>query len=334
MLNKPAEPAGRPALQSSPPRLAIVDVARGLALCGMVLFHLDWDLAYLHWIGVSPANSPGWMMFGHAVAGTFLFLSGVGLVLARSPPRAIAVRRLAVVAAVALAITLVTRVIFPQDYIFFGILHCIAVTNLIALPFLRAPLWVVAGAAALAGTAPWLLTSSGFDGPWWWWLGLSRALPRTLDYRPVLPWLALVLLGVGTARVAPALPAWRPRARLPKALSWAGRRSLPIYVAHQPLLLGVLLAATLARPPTVVTTAAEFSRQCRAQCIAAGAGIEGCRAACECMYGRLGQLDRGASDARGLLRTPTHSELQDAGAACISSSRGGQPGDPSRETAR
>ena len=316
MLNKLAEATGRPNIRSSRPRVAIVDAARGLALCGMVLFHLEWDLAYLHWIDLSPANSPGWMMFGHAVAASFLFLSGVGLVLAHRGPRTLALRRLAVIAGVALAITAVTRWIFPQDYIFFGILHCIAVTNLIALPFLRAPLWAVAATAALAGAAPWLLTSSGFDGPWWWWLGLSRSLPRTLDYRPVMPWLAVVLLGVGVARLSPALPAWRPRTSLPKALSWAGRRSLPIYLAHQPLLLGVLLAAGLARPPTAITTAAEFSSQCRAQCVAAGAGLEGCRAACECMFGRLGRLDR-SSDPRGLLRTPTQAELRDAGAACM-----------------
>ena len=328
MLKTPAATPGRPDVRSPQPRLPIIDVARGLALCGMVLFHLDWDLAYLQWIDISPASSPGWTMFGHAVAGTFLFLSGAGLALAHSLPRSLALRRLAVIAGVALVITAVTRWIFPQDYIFFGILHCIAVTNLIALAFLRAPLWAVAASAALAGAAPWLLSSAGFDGPWWWWLGLSRALPRTLDYRPVLPWLGLVLLGVGLGRFLPARPVWRIRTRLPRALAWAGRRSLPIYLVHQPLLLGLLLVATLARPPTVLTTAAEFSRQCRTQCVAAGAGLEGCRAACECMYGRLGQLDRGASDPRGLLRTPTQPELRDAGAACTRSSPGDRPGNP------
>ena len=294
----------------------MLDVARGLALCGMVLFHFDWDLAFLHWRETGPASSPAWMAFGHLIAASFLFLSGYGLVLAEAGGWRAAARRLGLIAGVALAITAVTRWLFPQDYIFFGVLHCIAITNLIAMPFLRAPVVVVLATAGLAGIAPLFLSSSRFDGAWWWWLGLSQASPRTLDYRPVLPWLGVVLLGIGMARIWPYLPSWRPKLAVSKATAWAGRHSLFVYLTHQPALLGVLLLVGLVHPPPAVDTAGDFSRQCRAECVAAGAGFEGCKAACECVRAKIGPLIGSTAREPGT-PLPLHDGLLEASAACL-----------------
>ena len=57
-------------------------------------------------------------------------------------------RRFALIVAAAALVTAGTYVAFPTSYVFFGILHCIAVASLIAVPFLFAP-WPV----ALAGGA-------------------------------------------------------------------------------------------------------------------------------------------------------------------------------------
>lgn len=325
-MRKDAEPMlnGRTQVLKSKPngtgsRVASVDLARGLALGGMALFHLNWDLAYLHWRQTGPADSPAWMMFGNLVAGTFLCLSGVGLVLAERSGRRSALRRLALIAAAALAITAVTGWLFPQDYIFFGILHCIAVTNLIALPFLDASLPVLVGVAALAAVAPRLLSSARFDGSWGWWSGLSQALPRTLDYRPVLPWLGAVLLGVALARVLfREPPYWQPKAALARAVALAGRHSLFIYLTHQPVLLGLLLLVGLAWPPAPPNWVEAFSRQCRAECTAAGAGEAGCKAACDCVQRGLTPM-LGAAEAKAPLplHTPTRQELDRISAACL-----------------
>ncbi len=273
-----AAPADAPDAATRPGRIALLDAARGLALLGMVVFHLEWDLAHFGYVRTLPSASTAWTAFGHVVAAAFLVLSGVGLMLARDRGLRPALRRIARIAGCAAAVTVVTAWLFPQETVTFGILHCIAATNLIALAFLRAPLWIVVAAAMAAVTAPALLTTGATEGPPWWWLGLSSSVPRTLDYRPVLPWLGLALVGVAAARVLPLTSLPILPARL-SSLALAGRHSLVIYLVHQPILFGLLW---LVSPAPLTEGIDAFMPACQSECQAAGAGAEGCRAACLC----------------------------------------------------
>lgn len=291
-------------------RIGAIDVTRGLAILGMVAFHLDWDLAYLGFVRTSPAGSPAWMILGHTVAALFLCLSGVGLTLARPLGRARALRRIGVIAAAALAVTSATLWLFPQDAITFGILHCIVVTNLVALALLDTPTWLLAGVGAASAAAPWILTTGYTEGPWWWWLGLSRTLPRTLDYRPVLPWLGPVLLGAALARFVPHRRFAAPRSRVSRALAFAGRHSLPIYLVHQPVLLGLLVGVAAIAPPS----RSDIAGACKDQCVATGAGLAGCEAACTCAASRLS----GSSAAGPAPQIPNQSEIEAVSRACVS----------------
>jgi uncharacterized membrane protein len=52
--------------------------------------------------------------------------------------------------------------------------------------------------------APSLLTSPAFNSVGWVWLGLASEQVPSNDYNPLLPWFAMVLLGITVARLIPS----------------------------------------------------------------------------------------------------------------------------------
>ena len=109
-----------PSAASPVARLPLLDAARGLAVGAMVIFHFSWTSGFrLHRIGCGGRSRLA--TFAHGIAGTFLFIVGVSLVLStRNGPNARKIiHRLGALVAAALAITLVTLLIFPDSYIFF-----------------------------------------------------------------------------------------------------------------------------------------------------------------------------------------------------------------------
>jgi uncharacterized membrane protein len=274
-------------------RFDAVDLARGAAIAAMVIYHAAWDLSFLDFIDTNVVRDPGWRWFARGIAGTFLILVGIGLTLAHGEGvrRGAFLRRLVKIGAAALAITAATYAAFPQSYIFFGILHCIALGSVLALPFLRAPSLLVLATAALVAVAPRFLTDPALDNPVLGFLGLGSADPMTNDYVPIFPWFALILVGLLIGRGAKsnrATPAmvWRAKAPLARLLVAAGRFSLPIYLLHQLVLFGALGGARQILGPNPV---AQCVRDCAAQ---GGADVRQCRAGCTCVVGTL--QERGA----------------------------------------
>ncbi|WP_375459393.1 heparan-alpha-glucosaminide N-acetyltransferase [uncultured Enterovirga sp.] len=280
---------------AEPPRRSrrlAVDIFRGLAVVAMVIYHSAWDLSELALIETDIRASLSWGLFARAVAATFLVLAGIGLVLAhgRSVKRRAFLRRLAVVGAAAAAITLVTWFVFPDSYIYFGILHNIALSSLLALPFVGLPWFVTAIGAACFLAGP-LVAGPFFDAPLLAFLGLGTQIPVTNDYVPVFPWTGFVLAGVAAAWLGrPYLdrtdtgPA---PGRIRRALAAAGRHSLAIYLLHQPLIFGSLLALREVIGPSPAAEAAPFMRSCIPACQSAGQGAETCRASCACTVEEL-----------------------------------------------
>jgi uncharacterized membrane protein len=275
-------------------RLAVVDAARGVAIAAMIVFHTAWDLSFLRLIATPVGTDPAWQAFAMGIAGSFLALVGVGLVLAHGRvlrPRAF-LRRLATVALAALAVTGATWLAFPESFIYFGILHMITLGSVLALPFLRAPLPLVVAAAAVVLALPWFVRFPALDGRAFGWIGLSADVPPSNDFEPLFPWLAPVLVGVALARIVLAsrwrepLAAWRPRGAVGRGLARAGRWSLVIYLVHQPILLGVLYPVAGVLGPNPAAQAAGFLRSCEAGCAGPGRDARTCRAACACVLDR------------------------------------------------
>jgi uncharacterized membrane protein len=277
-----------PAAAGPAARVALVDAARGVAIAAMVVYHFSWDLGYFGYITANVTEDLGWRIFARAIAGSFLFIVGVSLVLAsrRGFDRKRFLRRLLVIAGSAAGITAVTYVLFPDSYIFFGILHHIAVASVLGLAFVNAPILVVIAAAIGCFLAPHYLSGPLFDSPALIWLGLGTYVPRTNDFVPIFPWFGVVLAGIAVERLAALWSLRLPDARVPWPVLWAGRHSLGIYLAHQPILFGlVFLVATLA-PPNLLSFEPAYLRSCTSACIESEVEADICSRTCECLAKR------------------------------------------------
>ncbi len=230
------------ALSAAPPqRVAWIDRARGVALLAMIAFHFSYDLSMLGLAAWPVGGHWAWRAFAMAIAGSFIALSGVSLQLAAAGGlgRRAFLRRLGMLVGAAALVTLGTWAAMPYP-VTFGILHAIALFSILALPFLAAPSWAVLVAAALVLLAPWVLTSPIFGHPLLYPLGLDPTPPPTVDYEPIFPWFAPMLVGLVAAR---HLPVPR-RSAADDILARMGRHSLAIYLLHQPVMLGILIGLT------------------------------------------------------------------------------------------
>lgn len=277
--------------EKSPPRQRIdaIDIARGVALLAMAVYHFAWDLEFFGYVEPGLTAVGGWKLFARSIASSFLFLAGVSLFLAHANGIRWSgyLRRLAMVAGAALAISVATRLATPDGFIFFGILHEIALASILCLAFVRLPAIVTLLAAGLIIAGPHFLRSPFFNDPWWWWTGLSQALPRSNDYVPVFPWMGAVLAGVAAAKIArrTGLLSWLAGldfGRWSGPLAFAGRHSLATYLIHQPVLIACVWAVVQFIPPAQQAPEARFLRSCEAACLETR-DTEFCPRYCTCM---------------------------------------------------
>lgn len=232
-------------------RLIHIDLLRGIAILLMIAYHFSYDLTYFGFVNFDFHNDPFWLHARTLILSLFLLVVGISLVLStrnglRLPPY---LRRLGILAGSALLISLSSYLMFGPRWIFFGVLHFIVLASVLGLPFVRVP-WL----ALLLGSGlivlDRLFSHGFFDHAAVQWIGLMTHKPLTEDYVPLIPWLGVVLIGIGLAGTfSRQPPPWleqqgaTPVARL---LRLAGRHSLLIYLLHQPLLLGLLWLVNMA----------------------------------------------------------------------------------------
>lgn len=232
----------------TPTRFMEVDALRGLAILGVVVYHLLWDLAYFGLAPEAVATSAAAIVVARLGAGLFLFLVGVSLVLAhRGGIRWNSfLRRVGAISTAAVAVSVATYLLFGDLFVYFGILHAIAVTSLMGIAFVSLPLGLVFLASAASGAAPFVFTTSALNSRALAWSGFAADAPASTDFFPLFPWVGVTLAGVGCARILlprPGAASRRPSGIAIRALAWAGRRTLAIYLLHQPVLFGTVAAA-------------------------------------------------------------------------------------------
>jgi len=212
----------------------------------MIVYHFAFDLRFFGITASDFEHDPLWLGFRAVIVSLFMGLVGVSLVLAdragASPEHFW--RRIALIAACALAVSAGSWIAFPRSFIYFGILHCIAVASVLAWPLVRRPMisFVVGSAVIVAGLA---LSHPAFDVTALSAVGFVTHKPFTEDYVPLAPWAGIVFVGIalGELLARQSFKIVVPLANAPAVLRWLGRHSLAVYMIHQPILLGALWVA-------------------------------------------------------------------------------------------
>ena len=189
-----------------------------------------------------------------AIVSVFLFTAGLGQSVALHQGQSWARfwRRWLQVAGCALLVTAASYAMYPQSFIYFGVLHGMAV--MLVIVRLTAGwcrwLWLLGLIAiamkyiayyihAVSGDLEFL-NQTGFN-----WLGLISRKPITEDFVPLVPWLGMMWWGMATG--AWALRRWPQgffynTGAVGRRLAQLGRWSLSYYLLHQAVLMGLLMA--------------------------------------------------------------------------------------------
>ena len=227
-------------------RIWELDALRGLFILGMVVIHFLYDLSSLFEM-IRLDNA--WLYHFVKDWGGLLFflLSGICVTLGSHPVR----RGLMVIAGGMLC----TAVTFGMYYlkltdksiiIYFGVLHSLGCCMLLWPLAQKVPNWLLAALGIGIIAAGYSLQSLTFDFPWLLPLGFVPQGFASSDYFPLLPNLGYFLLGAILGRTLyknrqSLLPKVNPDFFLFRFLRFCGKHSLIIYLAHQPVLAGLIM---------------------------------------------------------------------------------------------
>ena len=238
------------------PRFDSIDTLRGVAIVWMTAFHFCFDLNHFGYIQQNFLADPFWTGQRTAIVSLFLFCAGLGQAIAlehrQSWPRFW--KRWAQIAGCALLVTAGSYWMYPSSFIYFGVLHGIAIMLIIVRLTAGWGRWLwLAGVIAIGikfiaiDAHPVWAGIDFLNQPGWNALGLISRAPVTEDFVPLVPWLGVMWWGMAAGQwLLRRRQAWvetpMPRATAP--LAWLGRWSLSWYMLHQPILIGAMMLAS------------------------------------------------------------------------------------------
>lgn len=224
-------------------RYLVIDFIRGLAILAMMVYHFGFDLNMQGIIAQDLNNSITWQIARSLILGIFLFVAGFSMALAASQTVKQRLKRLARIFGCAMLVSMMSYFMFPESWIYFGVLHFVVIASLICWILMRYEklLFPLAIAFLVIGL---FYQSSMFDQPLLQWLGMMTHKPLTEDYVPMLPWLGVMIIGIiigqwSLTNTHHWLLASTPNAAL-NPVQWLGQHSLVTYMLHQPILIGAL----------------------------------------------------------------------------------------------
>jgi uncharacterized membrane protein len=229
-----------------------LDALRGVAIVWMTIYHFCFDLNHLRWIKQNFYHDPLWTWQRTLIVSLFLLCAGAGQAVALHQGQTWDRfwRRWAQVAACALLVSAGSYLMYPKTFIYFGVLHGIALMLIIVRLTAHWGLWLwPLGTLAIASKfiANYIVNTSAnlqfLNEKGLNILGWISKLPITEDYVPIFPWLGVMWWGAAAAqwllanRREAITGSISPVARW---LAWLGTWSLTWYMLHQPIMIGAL----------------------------------------------------------------------------------------------
>lgn len=236
-------------------RYNLIDILRGIAVICMIIYHTMWDIVYMMGVDIPFFRTSGAHIFQQYILWSFVIISGFCVALGKKT-----LRRGAIVFGISVAMGLFTIFFMPEAAIYFGVLtflgSAMIITELLKKPLSKLPYYIGIPLSAIIFFITFNISdhSLGFGKLILYnlpdrlyinhltaFLGFPHNGFNSADYVPLLPWIFLYWFGFYAYKLFKDndLLKYLSVKRLPFA-EWLGKHALEIYVAHQPLIYGIL----------------------------------------------------------------------------------------------
>lgn len=240
------------------PRYAFLDALRGICLVSMIAYHTMWDLVYIFKVNAPWFKSDYAYIWQQSICWCFIFLSGFCWNFGKKH-----LKRGLLVFGGGTVITLVTMIAMPEDIIIFGVLTLIGTAMLLMIPLdklfkkcppllcsiisfiifilcKKVPRGYIGFGDKVFFNLPEILYRNYFTA----FLGFKFKGFVSSDYFPLIPWLFLFIAGYFFFKFLEKkdiIKKWKKTPPKKELFTFIGRNSFWIYMAHQPLVYGILM---------------------------------------------------------------------------------------------
>ena len=233
-------------------RIHLLDVLRGSSVIAMIVYHFFWDLGYFNFIELEYMTNGLPLVIAQCIGASFIIISGISFRLASLSKnfRVKFLKRLRLLVLISLLITLVTFFIDQKSYIFFGVLHFLAICSFVGFFLTKIKNSYIVFVFFTFSTII-SISKLSFDLPGYLaWLGFNQEVPITNDFYPLFPWISFFFFGLWVytplqtfllKKNKSSITYLNSYAFIYKGLQFLGRNSLTFYILHQPIFFSLFL---------------------------------------------------------------------------------------------